>query len=157
MVEINYMSEEGLEKLRKELQELKTKGRGQIASEIREAREKGDLAENAEYHAAKDAQALLELRISKLETTFSNARVFDSSNMDDSKVVILSKVKLENQATKEQFDYQIVSEEEADVKSGKISKDSPIGKGLLGKKKGSIIKVKAPSGTIQFKLISISF
>ena len=134
MSEISYYTEEGLNKLKDELIELKSKGRTDIAKQIAEARDKGDLSENAEYDAAKDAQGLLELKISKLEAVVGNARVIDESKIDTSKVSILSKVKIKNTKNGMELTYTIVSEEEADLKAHKISVKSPIGRGLLGKK-----------------------
>lgn len=154
---VNYYTKEGLQKLKDELTELKTKGRADIAREIAEARDKGDLSENAEYDAAKDAQGLLELKISKLETIVGNARVIDESNLDTSQVSILSTVKIKNSKNKAEMTYQIVAEEEADLKTGKISIQSPIGKGLLGKKKGDKAKIKVPAGEVEFEIIDISF
>ena len=133
---ITYLTEEGLKKLQDELTHLKTVQRPLISKQIAEARDKGDLSENAEYDAAKDAQGLLELKISKMEELLSNARIVDESKIDTSKVSILSKVKIKNLANKQEVTYTLVAENEADLKAGKISVTSPIGKGLLGKKKG---------------------
>ncbi len=152
----NYYTKEGLQKLKDELQELKTKGRADMAKQIAEARDKGDLSENAEYDAAKDAQGLLELKISKLENTVANAREIDESSIDTSKVSILSSVKIKNEKTGMEVTYQLVSEEEADLKANKISVKSPIGSGLLGKKVGDKAKIKVPAGEIQFKILDIS-
>ena len=156
MSEITYFTKEGLKKLNDELHHLKTKGRADIAKQIAEARDKGDLSENAEYDAAKDAQGLHELKISKLEESISNARVIDESDINTDKVSILSKVKIENLNLKKEFQYTIVSEEESNLQEGKISIKSPIGMGLLGKKKGEIVSVNVPSGKIKFKIIDIS-
>lgn len=153
---VNYYTKEGLQKLKDELNELKTKGRADMARQIAEARDKGDLSENAEYDAAKDAQGLLELKISKLENVVGNARVIDESSIDTSKVSILSSVKIKNAKNGMEVTYQIVAEEEADLKQGKISVKSPIGKGLLGKKVGEQATVKAPAGDIEFKILDIS-
>ncbi len=153
---VNYYTKEGLKKLKDELNELKTKGRADMAKQIAEARDKGDLSENAEYDAAKDAQGLLELKISKLEEVVGNARVIDESSIDTSKVSILSSVKIKNEKNGMEVTYQIVAEEEADLKQGKISVKSPIGKGLLGKKVGEKALVKAPAGDIEFKILDIS-
>ena len=153
---VNYYSKEGLQKLKDELQELKTKGRADMAKQIAEARDKGDLSENAEYDAAKEAQGLMELKISKLETVVGNAREIDESTIDTSKVSILSTVKIKNNANGMEITYQLVAEEEADLKAGKISVQSPIAKGLLGKKKGEIATVKAPAGDIEFEVIDIT-
>ena len=153
---ISYYTEEGLQKLKDELNELKTKGRSDIAKQIAEARDKGDLSENAEYDAAKDAQGLLELKIAKLEEVVGNARVIDESQIDTSKVSILSKVKIKNTKNGMETTYTIVSEEEADLKAQKISIKSPIGQGLLGKKVGEVAKIEAPAGEIKFKVLEIS-
>lgn len=155
MSNITYFTKEGLKKLNDELHHLKTKGRAEIAKQIAEARDKGDLSENAEYDAAKDAQGLHELKISKLEESISNARIIDESDINTDKVSILSKVKIENLNLKKEFQYTIVSEEESNLEEGKISIKSPIGMGLLGKKKGEIVSVNVPSGKIQFKIIEI--
>ena len=155
MSEISYYTEEGLNKLKEELNELRTKGRSDIARQIAEARDKGDLSENAEYDAAKDAQGLLELKISKLEAIVGNARVIDETKIDLSKVSILSKVKIKNTKNGMEIAYTIVSEEEADLKAQKISVKSPIGQGLLGKKVGQKAVVKAPAGEIEFEILEI--
>lgn len=157
MSQVNYYTEEGLRKLREELQELKTKGRQEIARAIAEARDKGDLSENAEYDAAKDAQGMLELKISKLEDLVSNARVINQSNLDSSKVSILSKVKLKNHNSKTELTYTLVAEEEANLKENKISVKSPIGQGLIGKTVGDVAEVKVPAGTIKLEVLEISF
>ena len=149
---IQYYTEEGLKRLKDELQMLRTKGRTDISNQIAEARDKGDLSENAEYDAAKDAQGHLELKIAKLEKVVGNARVLDSSQLDTSKVGILTTVK--NGMT---VSYTLVSEEEADLKAGKISLASPFGKGLVGKKIGEIAEVVAPAGTLQFEILDITF
>ena len=156
MGNVSYYTKEGLQKLKDELNELKTKGRTEMARQIAEARDKGDLSENAEYDAAKDAQGLLELKIAKLEEVVGNARVLDGTTVDSSKVSILSTVKIKNQQNGAQMTYMLVSEEEADLKSGKISVKSPIGKGLLGKKIGETAQVEAPAGTINFEILDIS-
>ena len=156
MANISYYTEEGLKKLKDELNHLRTKGRADIARQIAEARDKGDLSENAEYDAAKDAQGLLELKIAKLEEVLGNARIIDESNIDTSKVSILSKVKMKNKKNGTVVTYTIVSEEEADLKSGKISVKSPIGKGLLGRKVGDIAQVHAPAGNLEFEILDIS-
>lgn len=156
MGNVSYYTKEGLQRLKDELNELKTKGRTDMARQIAEARDKGDLSENAEYDAAKDAQGLLELKISKLEEVVGNARVLDGASVDTSKVSILSTVKIKNQQNGAQMTYTLVSEEEADLKSGKISVKSPIGKGLLGKKVGETAQVQAPAGTINFEVLDIS-
>lgn len=154
---VNYYTKEGLQKLKDELNELKTKGRADMAKQIAEARDKGDLSENAEYDAAKDAQGLLELKISKLEEVVANARVIDETNIDTSKVSILSTVKIKNIKNGMEVTYQLVAEEEADLKQNKISIKSPIGKGLLGKKAGDKATIKAPAGEIDFEILEISF
>jgi len=156
MANVSYYTEEGLQKLKDELNDLKTKGRSEIARQIAEARDKGDLSENAEYDAAKDAQGLLEMKIAKLEEIVGNARVIDESKIDTSKVSILSKVKIKNKKNGASFEYTLVSEEEADLKTGKISIKSPIGKGLLGKKVGDVALVKAPAGNMEFEILKIS-
>lgn len=156
-MEVNYYTKEGLDKLKAELNYLKTKGRSNMAKQIAEARDKGDLSENAEYDAAKDAQGLLELKISKLENVMGSARVIDESSLDRSKVGILSIVKIKNSKNGAQLKYQIVAEEEADLKLNKISIKSPIGSGLLGKKVGESATIKVPAGTMEFEIVEISF
>ncbi len=156
MSQISYYTEEGLKKLRDELHQLKTHERAYISKQIAEARDKGDLSENAEYDAAKEAQGLLELKISKLEEIMSGARLIDASTMDTSKALVLSKVKIKNMTTGATMTYTLVAENEADLKAGKISVDSPIGKGLLGKKVGEIAEIAIPSGKIKFEIIAIS-
>lgn len=153
---VKYYSPEGLERLRKELHEMKTKGRAAMAKQIADARDKGDLSENAEYDAAKEAQGILEMKISKLEHELGNARLLDASKMDTSKVMILSKVKVKNLKFKKVFNYQIVSESEANLKEGKISFSSPIAKGLLGHKVNDVVDIKVPAGTIQFEILEIT-
>lgn len=157
MSQVNYYTKEGLQKLKEELNDLKTRGRADMAKQIAEARDKGDLSENAEYDAAKDAQGLLELKISKLEGVLGNARVIDETSLDASKVGILSTVKIKNKKTGMEVKYQIVAEEEADLKLNKISIKSPIGKGLLGKEKGEVAKIKVPAGEIEFEVLDIAF
>lgn len=156
MSNITYYTEEGLRKLKEDLHEMKTVQRPSILAQIAEARDKGDLSENAEYDAAKEAQGLLEMKISKLEAVISNARIIDESTIDTSKVFILSKVKIKNKVNNMEMEYTLVAENEADLKSKKISIDSPIGKGLLGKKQGDIADVQTPAGIIQFEIIEIS-
>lgn len=156
MAGISYYTEEGLQKLKDELLELQTKERARISKEIAEARDKGDLSENAEYDAAKDAQGMLEMRISQLEVVVGNARVMKEENVDLSKVSILSTVKIRNKKNGREAKYTLVSEKEADLKSGKISYESPIGKGLLNKKVGEIAEVKAPAGTLEFEVLDIT-
>ncbi len=156
MAQFSYYTQEGLDRLLAELNTLRTTGRTEMARQIAEARDKGDLSENAEYDAAKDAQGLLELKISKLEEVVSNARVLDESTIDTSKVSILAKVKIKNKKNGAQMTYTLVSEEEADLKTGKISVKSPIGKGLLGKKIGDVTEIVVPAGKIQFEIQDIS-
>ena len=156
MGQIKYYTAEALEKLKAELHYLKIQGRADMAKQIAEARDKGDLSENAEYDAAKDAQGLLELKISKLEDVIANARILDESTIDLSKVSIYSKVKIKNLKNGMEMNYTLVSEEEADLKLGKISASSPIGKGLLGKSKGELAQIKVPAGIIDFVVIEIS-
>lgn len=152
---ISYYTKDGLEKLKKELSTLKSKGRKEIARQIAEARDKGDLSENAEYDAAKDAQGHLEAKIAQLEGLMSNARLIDESKLDTSVVSILSKVTIKNKKSGSSVTYMLVSEEEADLKAGKISTQSPIGKGLLGKKKGDVATIQTPAGSIEFEIVSI--
>ena len=156
MSEIVYYTQEGLEKLKNDLEHLKTTERRNVARQISEARDKGDLSENAEYDAAKEAQGLLELKISKLEATLASARVIDESQLDDSKVHVLSTVKIRNLANKMEMTYTLVAESEADLKSGKISVNSPIGKGLLGTSVGDIAEVNVPNGVLKFEILSIN-
>jgi len=156
MAKISYYTKEGLDKLKKELLDLKTKGRQYISAQIAEARDKGDLSENAEYDAAKDAQGLLEMKISKLEEVLGNARVLDDSNIDASKVAILSIVTIKNLKLNKVFTYTLVSEEEADLKAGRISIKSPIGKGLLGKKVGETAQIEVPAGVLEFEILELS-
>lgn len=156
MSKISYYTEEGLEKLKQKLRQLETVERPAISRQIAEARDKGDLSENAEYDAAKEAQGLLEMEISKLKDVLSNARVIDSSQLDTSKALILSYVKIKNTKNGMEMKYQLVAENEADLKAGKISVESPIGKGLLGKAVGEIAQVKTPGGLIEFEIVEIS-
>ncbi|HLL95465.1 MAG TPA: transcription elongation factor GreA [Spirosoma sp.] len=156
MAKISYYTEEGLNRLKAELNELKTKGRTAIAHQIAEARDKGDLSENAEYDAAKDAQGHHELKISKLEEVLANARVLDESTIDTSLVSILSKVKIRNVKTGAEMLYTLVSEEEADLKAGRISVGSPIGKGLLGKRVGEKASITVPAGVLEFEIVDIA-
>ncbi|MGE0772372.1 MAG: transcription elongation factor GreA [Cyclobacteriaceae bacterium] len=155
MSKISYYTKEGLEKLKNELAQLKGKGRSDIAKQIAEARDKGDLSENAEYDAAKDAQGMLEAKIAQLEGLVGNARLLDESKIDTSSVSILTTVTIKNKKNGASFTYTLVSEEEADLKSGKISTQSPIGKGLLGKKEGDVAKIKTPAGEIEFEVLKI--
>lgn len=156
MSNISYYTAEGLQKLKDELAYLKTKGRADMAKQIAEARDKGDLSENAEYDAAKDAQGLLEMKISKLGDIVANARLLEEANVDISKVSILCTVKIKNKKNGATMVYTLVSEEEADLKAGKISVKSPIGSGLLGKKVGELATVDAPAGKLEFEIIDIS-
>jgi transcription elongation factor GreA len=153
---IQYVTKDTLEQMKAELQQMRAVDRPAASRAIAEAREKGDLRENAEYDAAKEAQGLLEAKIAQLEGQIATARIVDENNIDTSKVSILTKVKLTNLNTKKQVTYQIVSEKEADFKSGKISVSSPIGKGLLGKQIGEVAEVTAPAGVIKFKVEDIS-
>ena len=155
MSDVSYSTKEGLNKLKDELSQLKDIERPKASNAIAEARDKGDLSENAEYDAAKEAQGMLEMKISKLEAVLSNARLIDESQLDLSKVLVLSKVTIKNLNNQMQLKYTLVAESEADLKSGKISVSSPIGKGLLGKKVGEIAEVVVPNGTIKFEIISI--
>jgi len=156
MAEVAYYTKEGLQKLKDEVQYLKTEGRAQIAKAIAEARDKGDLSENAEYDAAKDAQGLHEAKIAKLEEALSGARLLDESKLDTSKVLALSVVKIKNLKNGATMSYQLVSESEADMKAGKISVTSPIAKGLLGKKVGEKTEITVPAGKIEFEILEIS-
>jgi transcription elongation factor GreA len=156
MSETSYFTQTGLDKLKDELTDLKTRGRAEMAKAIQEARDKGDLSENAEYDAAKDAQGLLEMRIAKLENILASARVLDESTIDLSRVQVLTKVKIRNLANNAEMTYCIVSEKEADLKAGKISSTSPIGKGLVGKAKGEIAEIQVPSGIMTFEILDIS-
>lgn len=156
MATVNYVTKETLEQMKQDLVQLKTSGRSEIARQIQEAREKGDLKENAEYDAAKEAQGYHEAKIAQLENAIATARIIDAKDLDMSKVSILSRVKLTNLNTKKVVEYQLVSEQEADLKSGKISITSPIGKGLLGKKVGETAEITVPSGVLKFKVEGIS-
>jgi transcription elongation factor GreA len=156
MANINYYTAEGLQKLKDELHHLKTVQRPSISEQIAEARDKGDLSENAEYDAAKEAQGILEMKISKLEEIISNARLVDETHMDNSKVFILSKVLIKNQSNGMEIEYTLVAENEADIKVRKISIESPIGKGLLGKKVGDVAEIQTPGGIMNFEIVAIS-
>lgn len=156
MSQIQYMTQEGLDKLKEELNFLKTKGRADMANQIKEAREKGDLSENAEYDAAKEAQGHLEARIALLNDAVSNARVLDAKSLATDSVAILTTVEIKNLKTDKVVKYTLVSEHEADLKSGKISVNSPIGKGLLGKAKGEKVEVTTPGGLMKLQILSIS-
>jgi len=156
MSTVSYYTADGLKKLREELDHLKNIERPKASQAIAEARDKGDLSENAEYDAAKEAQGLLEMRISKLEEVHANARLIDESQLDVSKALIHSRVKIRNQANKMEMTYTLVAESEADLKSGKISVTSPIGKGLLGKSAGEVAEITVPNGTLKFELLEIT-
>lgn len=156
MSKVSYYTEEGLKKLKEELNYLRSTERPNISKQIAEARDKGDLSENAEYDAAKEAQGLLELKIAKLAAVVGNARVMDEKNVDTSQVSVLSKVKIKNKKNGATMTYTLVSEEEADLKSGKISIASPIGKGLLGKKVGETSEIQVPAGKVEFEILDIS-
>lgn len=156
MSEIRYYTKEGLEALKAELKQMESIERPKISQQIADARDKGDLSENAEYDAAKEAQGLLETKIAKLKNVVANARILDDSLMDDSKVLILSKVKIKNLKNNKEVEYTLVAQNEADLKQKKISVDSPIGKGLLGKEKGDIADIQTPGGIIQFEILNIS-
>jgi len=156
MSESKYVTEEGLQLLKEELENLISVERPSISRQIAEARDKGDLSENAEYDAAKEAQGLLELRISKMQTKLANARIIDESKMDSSKVLILSTVAIKNLKNGTTMKYTLVPEEEADIKNGKISVESPIAQGLLGKKAGDQVDIKVPAGTITFEVIDVT-
>jgi len=153
---VSYYTAEGLKKLKDELEHLKSVERPKASQAIAEARDKGDLSENAEYDAAKEAQGLLEMRISKMEDLYANARLIDESQLDVSKVLVLSNVKIKNQANGMEMKYTLVAESEADLKSGKISVTSPIGKGLLGKSVGEIAEITVPNGKLNFEVLEIS-
>ncbi len=156
MTKVSYYTPEGLKKLKDELDHLRDVERPKASQAIADARDKGDLSENAEYDAAKEAQGLLEMKIAKLEETVANARIIDESQLDTSKVLVLSTVKLKNQANGMQMKYTLVAESEADLKSGKISVTSPIGKGLLGKSVGEVAEIQVPNGTLKFEILEIS-
>jgi len=151
----NYLSKEGYEKLDKELRDLKTRGRKEIAEEISEARSKGDLSENAEYDAAKEAQGHLEKRIAELENTLATATIIDDREIDSSKAYVLSTVTILNKKANKEMKYTLVSKDEADFKKGKISVDSPIGKAILGKEVGDEVKVNVPAGTLELEILNI--
>ncbi|UUC46623.1 transcription elongation factor GreA [Flavobacterium cerinum] len=156
MSKVSYYTAEGLKKLRDELDQLKSVERPRASQAIAEARDKGDLSENAEYDAAKEAQGLLELKIAKMEEVLANARLIDESQLDVSKVLVLSTVKIKNQTNGMELKYTLVAESEADLKTGKISVTSPIGKGLLGKSVGEIAEIQVPNGTLKFEILEIS-
>ena len=156
MSKVSYYTAEGLKKLRDELQQLKDVERVKASKAIAEARDKGDLSENAEYDAAKEAQGMLEMRISKLEETLAGARLIDESQLDTTKALVLSNVKIKNQSNGMELSYLLVADGEADLAAGKISVNSPIGKGLLGKSVGDIAEIQVPSGIIKFEILEIS-
>ncbi len=156
MSTVSYYTAEGLKKLKDELDHLKSVERPKASQAIAEARDKGDLSENAEYDAAKEAQGLLEMRIAKMEELYANARLIDESQLDLSKALVLSNVKIKNQANGMEMKYTLVAESEADLKSGKISVTSPIGKGLLGKKVGEIAEISVPNGKLNFEILEIT-
>lgn len=156
MSNINYLTREGYDRLKNELNELKTTGRKEVADAIAEARDKGDLSENAEYDAAKDAQGMLELKINELEKTLSNARIIDESDIDTSKVRVLSNVKIKDLVNNKVITYKLVSEAEANLKEKKISVTSPIGRGLLGKKVGEVAEIDTPAGIKKFEILEIT-
>ena len=156
MSKVTYLTKEGLNKLQKELDQLRTVERPAISQMIAEARDKGDLSENAEYDAAKEAQGMLEMKIAKLEETVANARILDESRIDVDKVQILNKVKIKNSANNAVMQYTIVAESEANIKEGKLSIGTPIAKALLGKRVGEKVEVTIPSGTVSFEIIEIS-
>jgi transcription elongation factor GreA len=152
-----YVTEEGLQKLKEELIQLRNVERPSISKQIAEARDKGDLSENAEYSAAKEAQGMLELKISRLEDIIARSRVLDGTRTDISTVRILNKVRIRNKSNNTEMEYQIVPESEANFKIGKIAVNSPIAQGLIGKKMGDVVQIKVPSGVMQFEIIAISF
>ena len=156
MSKISYYTEKGLKELRQKLDHLKDIERPLASKAIGEARDKGDLSENAEYDAAKEAQGMLEMEISKLEETLSNARIIDESKLDSSKILIHSTVKIKNLTNSATMEYKLVAQSEANLSQGKISVDSPIGKGLLGKKKGDIAEIEIPNGNVKFEILEIS-
>ena len=156
MSTVSYYTEEGLKKLKDELEHLKFVERPNISQQIAEARDKGDLSENAEYDAAKEAQGMLEMKIAKLEEMYSGARVIDESQLDTDKVLASSIVKIRNLNTKAEMTFTLVAETEADIKTGKISVNSPIGTGLLGKKVGEIAEIQVPAGLVKFEILHIS-
>mgnify|MGYP005704756669 CR=1 FL=1 len=156
MSKVSYYTEEGLKKLRADLNQLKDKERPKASQAIAEARDKGDLSENAEYDAAKEAQGMLELQISKMEEALSNARIIDESQLDDSKALVLSTVQVKNIGTGQIMKFTLVAQTEADLKTGKLSVESPIGRGLLGKIVGDIADISIPNGKIQFEILEIN-
>jgi len=157
MSNVSYVTKEGLEKLKKEHAQLVSVERPSISDQIAEARDKGDLSENAEYDAAKEAQGLLEMKISKLSELIRNAKIVDESNLDTNSIKILNKVKIKNLANKSQMEYTIVGESEADLKNKKLSINTPIAKALLGKSVGDVVEVQVPAGLVKFEIVEISF
>ena len=155
MSAVSYYTPEGLKKLKDELDQLKNVARPKASQDIAEARDKGDLSENSEYDAAKEAQGLLEMRISKMEAVYSNARLIDETQLDVNKVLVLSNVKIKNQANGMEQKFSLVAESEADLKTGKISVTSPIGKGLLGKMLGEVAEIQVPNGVLKFEILEI--
>ena len=155
MSEISYITKEGFDRLKKELDQLTSVERPSISQQIAEARDKGDLSENAEYHAAKEAQGMLEMKISKLENTLANARVIDNSKIDTTTVQILNRVRIRNNKNNVEMEYTIVPESEADLKAGKMSVNTPIARGLLGKKAGDVVHVQVPNGQMEFEILGI--
>ena len=156
MSKVIYVTEEGLQKMKKDLEYLTSVERPSISRQIAEAREKGDLSENAEYDAAKEAQGMLEMKIARLEDQVANARIIDESKIDTDTVQILNRVKIKNRGNNTLMEYVLVSETEADLKAGKISVTTPIARGLIGKKVGDVVSVKVPSGVVEYEVISIS-
>jgi len=156
MSNVSYYTPEGLKKLKEELNQLRDIERPKASQAIAEARDKGDLSENAEYDAAKEAQGMLEMKIAKLEEVLSNARIIDESQLDVSKILVLSKVKIKNQTNGMEMDYTLVADGEANLAAGKISVNSPIGKGLLGKSVGDVAEIQVPNGALKFEVLEIS-
>ena len=156
MSDISYYSEEGLKKLKDELLQLEQYERPRVTQEIADARDKGDLSENAEYHAAKEEQSHLEFKIAKLKNVVSNARILDESQLDTSKILIHSKVIIKNTTNGMEFGYRLVADSETDVRNGKLSVNSPIGKGLLGKEAGDIAEINVPNGIMKFEIVAVS-
>jgi transcription elongation factor GreA len=156
MSEISYYTEEGLKRLKDELLQLEQVERPRVTQEIADARDKGDLSENAEYHAAKEEQSLLETKIAKLKNVVAHARIIDESQLDTSKVLIHSNVKIKNTVNGMEFSYTLVADSESDVRNGKLSVNSPIGKGLLGKKEGDVAEIQVPNGIMKFEIVSVS-
>jgi len=156
MAKVSYVTEQGLERLKKELEQLETVERPKISQQIAEARDKGDLSENAEYDAAKEAQGMLELKINRLKDSIANSRILDQSKLDTSTVQILNKVKIKNKKNGAIMEYTIVSDSEANLKEAKMSINTPIAKGLLGKKVGDVVEVQVPSGKMEFEIVEIS-